>query len=56
VGRLIETVLILLAMLSLWPWILGHRREPWSRLLLAAALVAMVVVAIRRVNRIRRVR
>lgn len=55
-GRLIETVLIFVAMLSLWPWILGHRREPWSRLLLLAALAAMIWVAVRRINRIRRIR
>jgi len=56
VGRIIETILIFLAILSLWPWILGYRSELWSRLLLAAALVAMIWVAVRRVSRIRRAR
>ena len=56
VTRIIETVLIFLAILSLWPWILGYRTELWSRGLLVAALVAMVWVAVRRVNRVRRAR
>jgi hypothetical protein len=55
-ARTIETVLIFLAIVSLWPWILGYRTELWSRLLLIAALVAMVWVAVRRVSRIRRTR
>jgi len=56
VARTIETVLIFIAILSLWPWILGYRTELWSRGLLIAALVAMVWVAVRRVNRVRRAR
>jgi hypothetical protein len=56
VARTIETILIFLAILSLWPWILGYRRELWSRGLLVAALTAMIWVACRRINRIRRAR
>lgn len=55
-SRVIETVLIFLAILSLWPWILGYRRELWSQGLLLAALVAMIWVAVRRISRIRRSR
>ena len=55
-ARTLETILIFLAILSLWPWILGYRTELWSRGLLIAALVAMVWVAVRRVNRVRRAR
>jgi len=55
-ARTLETILIFLAILSLWPWIFGYRTELWSRALLIAALVAMVWVAVRRVNRVRRAR
>jgi len=50
---IIEWVLIFLALISLWPWVFGYR-EPWYRLVLVAALVAMIWVAVRRINRIRR--
>jgi len=55
-GAIIEWILILFALLSLWPWMLGYGDTWWSRALLIAALVAMVWVAVRRINRIRRAR
>jgi hypothetical protein len=54
-AQIIEWALIFLALLGLWPWILGYRAT-WSRALLAVALAAMVWVFLRRVNRIRRAR
>jgi hypothetical protein len=55
VGQIIEWILIFLALLSLWPWILGYR-APWYRGLLIVALAAMVWVAVRRITRVRRAR
>jgi len=54
-AQVIEWTLIFLALLSLWPWILGYRAN-WSRALLVVALIAMIWVFVRRVDRIRRVR
>jgi len=54
-GQIIEWILILLALLSLWPWILGYR-PGWYRVVLVAALAAMVAVAVRRIGRVRRTR
>ena len=56
-GILIEDVLIVAAILALWPWILRGRwifTGAWVTVLLGVALAAMVVVAARRVWRIRR--
>jgi hypothetical protein len=52
-GEIIEWVLILLALVSLWPWVFGYR-PGWYRLVLVAALAAMIWVARRRIGRVRR--
>lgn len=51
-GQVVEWVLIFLAIASLWPWILGYRGG-WLYPVWAAALVAMIWVLVRRVNRVR---
>jgi hypothetical protein len=52
-GEIVEWVLILLAVLALWPLILGYQTA-WSRLVMVAALAAMIWVLVRRVGRVRR--
>ena len=54
-GVIVEWILVFLALLGLWPWILGYR-EPWYRLVLVVVLIAMIWVAVRRISRIRRIR
>ena len=51
-GEWIEWAAMLAALASLWPWLFGYR-PGWYRALLLAALVAMVVVAVRRIRRAR---
>jgi membrane protein implicated in regulation of membrane protease activity len=48
----VETVLIVVALVSLWPLLLRFS-APWYQLWLAAVLGAMVWVAVRRFRRIR---
>jgi len=52
IGEIIEWVLIILAMASLWPWLFGYRAA-WYWLVLIAALIAMVWIAVRRIARVR---
>jgi hypothetical protein len=49
----LERVLIALGILSFWPWILGHRGV-WYQLGLVCLMVALCVVAVARVRRIKR--
>ncbi len=48
----VETILIVVALVSLWPLLLGFS-VPWYQLWLALVLGAMVWVAVRRFRRIR---
>ena len=50
--QIIESILILLALASLWPYIIGYR-EPWYMGWMLAMLGVMVWVATRRLARIR---
>ena len=50
--QIIESILILVALASLWPYIIGYR-EPWYTGWMIAMLGVMVWVARRRVGRIR---
>jgi membrane protein implicated in regulation of membrane protease activity len=51
-GEWAEWLVMLAALASLWPVLFGHP-PAWYRLVLAAALAAMVVVTLRRVRRAR---
>jgi len=48
----LEWVLILLALVSLWPYVFGYR-PLWYRVLLLGVLAVMVWVAVRRWRRLR---
>ncbi len=48
----VETVLIVVALVSLWPLLTGFNAA-WYQIWLAAVLAAMVWVAVRRFRRIR---
>lgn len=50
--QVIESILILVALASLWPYILGYR-EPWYTVWTLAMLGVMVWVTTRRLARIR---
>lgn len=50
--QVIESILILVALASLWPYIVGYR-EPWYTVWMLAMLGVMVWVATRRLARIR---
>ena len=50
--HLLESVLILVALASLWPLLLGHD-SAWYRLWLLGVLAMMVWVAQRRLRRVR---
>ncbi|MBI4557298.1 MAG: hypothetical protein HY706_06925 [Candidatus Hydrogenedentes bacterium] len=54
VHKLFEDVFIFLAILSLWPWILGYRTV-WYWVYAGAILIGLAVIAIIRVRRFRRV-
>jgi hypothetical protein len=51
-GEIIEWLLMLLAIASIWPWVLGYRPD-WYRLLLVVVLALMLWVTLRRVGRVR---
>ena len=54
--RIIETVVILVALLSIWPLIIGYEwaGSPWYRFgCMAVVLIGMVWVTARRMTRIR---
>jgi len=50
----VEDAVIILAILSLWPIVLG-KRSVWSSVLLCVALAALVVIFFTRLNRIKSV-
>jgi hypothetical protein len=51
-GEWIEWLVMLAALASLWPWLFHYRHHPgWYRAVLVGALVALVVVTVRRVRR-----
>jgi hypothetical protein len=47
-----ESVLIVVALISLWPLLAGYR-PPWYRIWLLLMLAAMAWVAVRRLRRVR---
>ena len=49
----VETALIFVALLSLWPWITGHRPS-WYGWVLVGVLLIMLAVAVRRILALRR--
>ena len=52
-GEIVEWVLILVAIVSLWPWVAGYR-APCYQAYLLVVLVVMAIIALRRLCRIKR--